>query len=116
MTGPADIPLPIAIVISACLLGGALLTLVGAIGLLRLKTFYQRVHAPTLGSSMGMMFILASSIIYFSVSRGAPVFHEILIVVFLTLTTPISLMLIVRAALARDRAEGSADVPHVDAD
>lgn len=116
MTGPADIPLPIAILISACLLGGALLTLVGAIGLLKLKTFYQRVHAPTLGASMGMMLILASSIIYFSVSRGAPVFHEILIVVFLTLTTPISLMLIVRAALARDRAEGSADVPHVEED
>lgn len=116
MNGAADIPLPIALIISACLLGGALLTLAGAIGLLKFKTFYQRVHAPTLGSSMGMMFILASSIIYFSVSRGALVFHEVLIMVFLTLTTPISLMLIVRAALARDRAEGSADVPHVDAD
>jgi len=116
MTGAADIPLPIAIVISACLLGGALMTLVGAIGLLKLKSFYQRVHAPTLGSSLGMLLIMASSILYFSVSRGAPVFHEVLIMVFLTLTTPISLMLIVRAALARDRQEGSADVPHVDAD
>ena len=115
MTG-ADIPLPIAIVISACLLGGALMALVGAIGLLRLKTFYQRVHAPTLGSSMGMLLIMTSSILYFSVSRSAPVFHEILIAIFLTLTTPISLMLIVRAALARDRLEGSADVPNVDPD
>lgn len=116
MTGAAGIPLPIAIVISACLLGGALMALVGAIGLLRLKTFYQRVHAPTLGSSMGMLLIMTSSILYFSVSRSAPVFHEILIAIFLTLTTPISLMLIVRAALARDRQEGSADVPQVDPD
>ncbi|MGV9009753.1 monovalent cation/H(+) antiporter subunit G [Brevundimonas sp.] len=116
MTGAADIPLPIAIVISVCLLGGALMALVGAIGLLRLKTFYQRVHAPTLGSSMGMLLIMTSSILYFSVSRSAPVFHEILIAIFLTLTTPISLMLIVRAALARDRQEGSADVPQVDPD
>lgn len=116
MTGAADIPLPIAIVISVCLLGGALMALVGAIGLLRLKTFYQRVHAPTLGSSMGMLLIMTSSILYFSVSRSALVFHEILIAIFLTLTTPISLMLIVRAALARDRQEGSADVPQVDPD
>lgn len=116
MTGAPDIPLPIAVVIAVCLLGGALLALAGAIGLLRFKSFYQRVHAPTLGSSLGMVLILMSSILYFSVSRSEPVFHEVLIAIFLTLTTPISLMLIVRAALARDRLEGSADVPDVEAD
>jgi multicomponent K+:H+ antiporter subunit G len=42
------------------------------------------------------------------------VLHEILIAVFLTLTTPISLMLIVRAALARDRREGHPDVPRAE--
>lgn len=103
MNGAAEIPMPIALVISACLLGGGIFALAGAIGLVRLQSFYQRVHAPTLGSSMGMALILTSSILYFSVTRGALVLHEILIAVFLTLTTPISLMLIVRAALARDR-------------
>jgi multicomponent K+:H+ antiporter subunit G len=111
MNGAADLPTPVAVLIGALLLSGALLTRAGAIGLLRLQSFYQRVHAPTLGTSMGMMLILASSILYFSVSRGALVFHEILIGVFLTLTTPISLMLVVRAALARDREEGRPDVP-----
>ncbi len=115
MTGSADIPLPIAIIISACLLGGGIFALTGAIGLVRLQSFYQRVHAPTLGSSMGMALILTSSILFFSVTRGALVLHEILIAVFLTLTTPISLMLIVRAALARDRQAGDPDVPKLDA-
>ncbi len=114
MSGASNIPVPIAVLICACLLAGAFLALAGAIGLLRLKFFYQRVHAPTLGSSMGMCLILASSILYFSVSRGHLVLHEILIAVFLTLTTPISLMLIVRAALARDRREGDPDVPHAE--
>jgi len=108
---PAALSVPMAILISAALVGGALFALAGAVGAVRLRTFYQRVHAPTLGSSMGMFLILASSILYFSAVRRAPVFHEILIAVFLTLTTPISLMLIVRAALARDRMEGSEDVP-----
>lgn len=114
MNAAADLPLPVAIVISACLLAGAGLALTGAIGFIRMATFYQRVHAPTLGSSLGMVLILASSILYFSVQRGALVFHEILIAVFLTLTTPISLMLVVRAALSRDRHEGDLSVPPVE--
>jgi multicomponent K+:H+ antiporter subunit G len=111
MTSAADLPLPVAALISACLLAGAFMALMGAVGLFRLKTFYQRVHAPTLGSSMGMMLILISSILFFSVTRQQLVLHEVLIAVFLTLTTPISLMLIVRAALARDRREGDPNVP-----
>jgi multicomponent K+:H+ antiporter subunit G len=107
----AALPLPVAIVIAVVLLCGAGFALAGAVGAFRLRSFYQRVHAPTLGSSLGMFLILASSILYFSVMRGAPVIHEILIAIFLSLTTPISLMLIVRAALARDRLEGSQDVP-----
>ena len=43
--------------------------------------------------------------------HGRPVLHEILIGVFLTVTTPITLMLLVRAALYRDREEGSDTVP-----
>jgi len=110
MTG-ADISLPVAIVVSICLLAGATLAFIGTLGLVRLRSFYQRVHTPTLGSSMGMFLILTGSIVYFSAVRGAPVFHEVLIAVFLTLTTPISLMLVVRAALARDRLAGDPDVP-----
>lgn len=111
MNPAADVPLAVALVIAAALLSGALLTLAGAIGLVRLRSFYQRVHPPTLGASMGMFLILCSSILFFSVARGQVVIHEILIAVFLTLTTPISLMLVVRAALARDRFEGDRDVP-----
>jgi multicomponent K+:H+ antiporter subunit G len=32
-------------------------------------------------------------------------FHELLIVVFITVTTPISLMILVRAAVLRDESE-----------
>lgn len=116
MTAAAEIPLGVAVLIAACLLAGALLVLSGAIGLVRLKSFYQRVHAPTLGTTLGMALILTSSILYFSVSRGQLIFHEIIIAVFLTLTTPISLMLIVRAALYRDRQDGDPNVPPMKVD
>ena len=32
---------------------GSLAALVGSFGLLRLKTFFQRVHTPTLGATVG---------------------------------------------------------------
>ncbi len=108
---PAELPLWAAIAVAACLLAGALLVLTGAIGLFRLKTFYQRVHAPTLGTTLGMFLILASSVLYFSISRERVGLHEVLIAIFLSLTTPISLMLVVRAALYRDRQAGDQSVP-----
>jgi multicomponent K+:H+ antiporter subunit G len=116
VSAAADLPLPAAVLVAFCLLGGGLLVLAGAIGLVRLGSFYQRVHAPTLGTTLGMFLILVSSILYFSITRQRLVLHEILIAIFLTLTTPISLMLVVRAALYRDRQEGDPDVPAVASD
>lgn len=89
---------------------GAGLTLVGALGLLRLRTFYQRIHAPTLGTTLGAGLILIASMICFSVLKSRPILHEILIALFVTVTTPVTLMLLVRAALARDLLEGGPDV------
>lgn len=99
---PPDVPVWTALLTSILLLLGAGLTLVGALGLLRFKSFYERVHAPTLGSTLGAGSILMASIIYFSVLQTRPVLHEILIGIFITITTPVTLMLLVRAALHRD--------------
>jgi multicomponent K+:H+ antiporter subunit G len=93
------------------LLLGSTTTLVGSFGLLRLGSFYRRVHAPTLGTTLGMASILTGSIIYFTVLGSRPVLHEVLIAIFVTLTTPVTLMLLARAALYRDRTEGSEEVP-----
>lgn len=106
-----ELPLWAAILIALLLLLGASVTLIGCVGLLRLKSFYQRVHAPTLGATMGMSCILIASMICFSVLQSRLVIHEILIGLFVTLTTPVTLMLLVRAALYRDRVEGRQAVP-----
>lgn len=106
MNGLATLPEWAAVLVAILLLGGAAITLVGNIGLVRFRTFYQRVHAPTLGTSLGAAFVLLASIVYFSVSGGRPVLHEVLIMVFVTVTTPVTLMLLARAAYYRDRAEG----------
>jgi multicomponent K+:H+ antiporter subunit G len=85
---------------------GALLAFSGSLGLLRLKTFYERVHPPTMGTTLGTGLILVGSMLHFSVLESRPVLHEILIGALMTVTTPVTYMLLVRAALHRDRAEG----------
>lgn len=85
---------------------GALLAFCGSLGLVRLKTFYERVHPPTMGTKLGTGLILIGSMLYFGALDGRSVLPEILIGVFMTLSTPVTYMLLVRAALHRDRAEG----------
>ena len=85
---------------------GALLAFGGSIGLVRLKTFYDRVHPPTMGTTLGTGLVLIGSMLHFSALEARPVLHEILIGVFMTFSTPVTYMLLVRAALHRDRAEG----------
>lgn len=85
---------------------GALLAFGGSLGLLRLPTFYERVHPPTMGTTLGTGLILVGSMLHFTALEGRPVVHEVLIGVFMTITTPVTYMLLVRAALYRDRAEG----------
>jgi multicomponent K+:H+ antiporter subunit G len=100
-----------ALLVAVLVLGSAVLTLIGSIGLLRLKSFYARVHAPTLGTTLGAFLMLCASALLFSLGHGRPVLSVILIGAFLPLTTPITLMLLVRAALARDRRNGVSGVP-----
>ncbi|MFB2564513.1 monovalent cation/H(+) antiporter subunit G [Rhizobium sp. IMFF44] len=106
-----NIPLWAAIPVGGLLVIGAFLTLIGAIGFLRLGTFYERIHAPTLGTSGGIGAIMIASMIFFSTTTRTLVIHELLIGIFITVTTPITFMLLARAALHRDRAEQNGDVP-----
>lgn len=111
MPEAAELPWIAAVPVALLLLAGAGLTLAGSIGLLRLRDFYQRVHAPTIGTSYGMGCILAASMIFFTVLGSRLVLHEIAIALLVVLTTPVTLMTLTRAALHRDRIEKRADIP-----
>ena len=111
MTAAIELPLWAAVPVAALLVVGAGLALIGSIGLLRLPSFYDRIHAPTLGTTLGIGSILIGSMVFFSVVQTRPVLHEVLITVFMVVTTPVTLILLARAALYRDRREGSDEVP-----
>lgn len=97
----------VSVAVAALVMAGCMLTLVGNIGLVRLKSFYDRVHAPTLGSTLGAGLILAGTAAHFMTLT------PILIMLFVVVTTPITFIMLVRAALYRDRVKGRADVPKI---
>lgn len=109
MIGASDLPAWAAILVALLTLGGAVVTFAGAIGLVRFETFYDRLHPPTMGSSGGTILIVLASILCFSVLRTRLSVHEVLIGIFVTLTTPVTFMLLARASLYRDRVEGNVD-------
>ena len=106
-----DFPLWLSIVIVFFLLLGSGLTLIGAIGLNRAKSFYDRLHMPTLGTSWGVSGIIIASIIYSTVSGHKLISHSILLAIFIIVTTPVTLMLLSRAALQRDQSSNSTELP-----
>lgn len=111
MSPNPDLPLWVALPVALLLLVGAAFTLIGSVGLVRLKTFYDRAHAPTIGSSAGVACISIASVIFFSVLQTRLALQEMLIFLLVTITMPVTLMLLARAALFRDRVEGSSAVP-----
>ena len=115
MTPLEELPAWAAPPVGLLLLAGAGLALTGSLGLLRLGTFYARVHAPTLGTTMGIGSILAAWTLFFSVLQGRLVLQGLLIAALMAATTPVTLMLLARAALYRDRREGSREVPRAPA-
>jgi len=86
-------------------LAGALLAFIGSLGLVRMGTFFERVHPPTMGTTLGTALVLAGSLLHFSALESRPVLHEILVGVFMLLTTPVTYVLLGRAALRRDHEE-----------
>lgn len=82
-------------------LAGALVVFIGSLGLLRMPSFFERVHPPTMGSTVGAVLIVGGSMLQFGVLESRLVLHEILIAVFITFSTPVTYLLLGRAALQR---------------
>jgi multicomponent K+:H+ antiporter subunit G len=94
-----------ALLVPLLILGGSII-LIGALGLMRLPNFYQRIHGPAITVTLGAGGVLISSMLYFTVLQSRLVLHELLIAVFVLMTAPVVSMLIMRAAVYRDLRAG----------
>lgn len=104
----STLPVWIAVPASVLLLSGGLITLIGAAGLLRLRDFYARMHPPAMGIGLGTICVLMSSMLVASFVFDRPVFHQLAIVLFIVLGTPVSAITLISAAMSRTRTGSSA--------
>ena len=83
------------IIISAFILAGAFFILVAAIGLVRFKDLYSRLHAGTKAPSFGIFLIVLGVSIYFN----SPIVYikGLFIVIFIYLTAPLAAHAIIKS-------------------
>lgn len=100
------LPLWADITVAALVLSGATVALIGSIGLLRLRTFFERVHAPAIIATMGCWCVMYGTLLYFSIRGEGLAVHVLLIALFIAVTVPITTIFLMRASLFRARQMG----------
>lgn len=98
-------------VVALLLLASGLVTLVGALGLLRLRDYFLRMHAPALAYTLGSWAVALASMLYFSFSENRLSLQAWVIIILLSITAPVPTVLLARAALFRERQAGATGLP-----
>jgi len=90
------------LLISLLLVIGGIFGLVGSLGLLKLRNPMQRLHAPTKATTVGVGTTLLASILFSVVQRDEATWQELLVMVFLFVTSPITANFLSKANLHRN--------------
>lgn len=104
----SDLSIWIALPVALLLILSGIITLTGALGLIRLEHFYKRIHAPTLGNTLGVFCMLIAMTLLFSTLTSRPFLHPLLITVLLVITSPVTAIFLMRAAIKRELRQRTA--------
>jgi multicomponent K+:H+ antiporter subunit G len=102
----ALLPAVAEVVVAVLLVGSGLVVLVAALGLWRLPDFFLRMHAPALASTLAAWIVTLASIVHFSARGEGLSLHVWLIIIVLSITAPVTTIVLARAALFRRRQAG----------
>ncbi len=86
-------------IVAVLLMIGGVFGLIGSFGLWKLRDPLQRLHAPTKASTLGVGAVLVASVLDLWVFEGQPTWQELLIVVFIFMTAPVSALYLAKVHL-----------------
>lgn len=86
------------LLVSILIVSGAAFALLGSIGLARFPDLLTRLHGPSKATTLGIGGVLLASIVFFSGRGEGLSLHELLITLFISITTPVSAQFIALAA------------------
>ena len=98
-----ELSLWVEVPVAVLLLLSGVFTLSAAIGVVRFKTFFQRMHPPALAFSFSAWCVALATIIYFSAQQQSLALHAWLIIILLSMTVPVTTILLARTELFRKR-------------
>ena len=104
------VPFWVEAVVAALLLASGVLSLVAAVGLVRMKSYFQRMHAPALANTGGAWCVALATFVYFSMVDAHLALYAFIVSVLLAITAPVTTLLLARTGLFRKRLAGM-DVP-----
>lgn len=107
----AGMPIWAEAVVAMLLVLSGVFVVISAVGSLRLQDFFLRLHPPALAYTFGSWCVALASVVYFSVRESRLVLHSWLVVIMLSITVPVTTLLLARVALFRRRTAGVADTP-----
>ena len=104
-------PLWLEVVVALLLMLSGLFVLLSALGFLRLPDFFLRMHPPALAYTFGSWCVTLAGILYDSAIEQRLVLHPWLIIILLSITVPVTTLLLARVALFRRRLARDPDTP-----
>ena len=105
------VPFWVEAVVAVLLMLSGVFVVISALGFWRLQDFFLRMHPPALAYTFASWCVTLAGILYFSMLKGHPVLHPWLIIILLSITVPVTTVLLARVALFRRRTAGVADTP-----
>jgi multicomponent K+:H+ antiporter subunit G len=105
------LPLWVEVVVALLLLASGALCVTAAVGFLRLRDFFPRMHPPALANTLAAWCAALASVIYFSVLDAQLALYPLVINILLAITAPVTTVLLARAVLLRKREAGAAVPP-----
>ena len=94
------------VVVSVLLVASGVLSVIAAVGIVRMPTFFRRLHPPALANTLGAWCVALASIVYFTALDGRLSLQAWLVNILLAITAPITTVLLARAGLFRKRQAG----------
>jgi len=99
------IELIISLIAAVLIVLSGIITFTGTLGLVRLRHFYSRMHAPTLGNTLGVFCLLVALILVLGLMHQKILIHPLLITFLLIITSPVTAILLMRAGIKRELYE-----------
>jgi multicomponent K+:H+ antiporter subunit G len=105
------VPFWVELAVAGLLVSSGLFVVISALGFLGLPDFFLRMHPPALAYTFGSWCVTLAGMLYFSMIEARAELSPALIISALSLTVPVTTLLLARVALFRRRIARAADTP-----